>query len=156
MTDYHGESSKKYRPQSVAEAQMSLPFNVALGILKNGEIHLEDYNPENYNDKNILELASKVSASADEDLDRATFRPMSMPTIASITTKNGNVFRKRIDFQKGDPRNPFTRDEHIGKYTRNLKGKINDAKALALRDEILNIENVDTISKLTAYFVHSE
>jgi 2-methylcitrate dehydratase PrpD len=153
LADYHGDSSRKYRPQNVTDAQFSLPYIIALGILKDGDIRISDFNSDNYNNTKVLKLAQKVSAVADKELDKIPFRPMAMPTIATITTSDGRTFEKRIDYHKGDPRNPFTSTEYIEKFKANVEGKLKKTTIDRLIDIIINLEQLSNISDLMSYAV---
>ena len=153
LANYHGDISRKYRPQNFTNAQFSLPFIIALGIVKRGDIRISDFNSDNYNNPKILKLAQKVSAVADKELDKVPFRPMAMPTIATITTNDGRTFEKRVDYHRGDQRNPFTETEYIEKFKANVEGILKNEAMDRLIEIILNLEKQSSISGLLKYAV---
>jgi len=148
LANYDGDSSRKYQPQSVTDVQFSLPYLTALGIINHGELRTGDINRRNFNDREVLDLARKVSAEADEELDKMPFRPMSMPAIASLTTKTGSTFTKRVDFYKGDPRKPFSCDEYLEKFRSNTKGALQEDKVELLIESIMNLDQLSNIVDL--------
>ena len=149
LTDYYGDSERKYRPKTEMDAQMSLPYTLAVGLLSKGDVRLEDFDRENYSNPEILQIADKVTAEADPELDKVPFRPMSMPTIATVTTEDGRAFTKRVDFQKGDPRKPFSEDDFIEKFHKNVEGRLSEGRQARLLDSILMLESLGDIRELT-------
>jgi 2-methylcitrate dehydratase PrpD len=153
LTDYYGDTERKYRPKTEMDAQMSLPYTLAVGLLRKGDVRLEDFDRRSYSNPEILQIADKVTAEADPELDKVPFRPMSMPTIATITTKDGRVFTKRVDFQKGDPRNPFSEDDFIEKFSKNVEGKLTNEYRTKLLESVWTLESLPDIRQLTKYAV---
>ena len=78
---------------------------------------------------------------------------MAMPTIATITTKGGRTFEKRVDYHRGDPRNPFTETEYIEKFKANVEGKLKKTTIDRLIEIIFNLEQLSNISGLMNYAV---
>src|SRR5690606_28729364 len=109
--DYHGDRTRKFRPQNELDAQMSLPYCIAVGLLKRGKLEVADFDPARFDDPKIHAIADKVDAVADAELDKVPLRPMSMPSIVTLKTKAGKTYTHRVDYQRGDPRNPFTPEE---------------------------------------------
>ena len=153
LADYHGDSSRKYHPQNFTDAQFSLPYIIALGILKDGDIRISDFTAENYHSPEILRLARKVSATGDKELDQVPFRPMAMPTLATIKMKDGKSFEKRVDYHRGDPRNPLSETEYIEKFKANVESKLKKEASARLMELTLGIEKLASISDLMRYTI---
>ena len=140
--DYHGDRERKFRPLTMLDAQMSLPYCMAVALLRNGDVPVDAFSQERYDDPEVLRLADKVDAEGDPELDRVPFRPMTMPSIVTITTNAGKTFTRRVDYQKGDPRNPFTEEDFVGKFRAcalPVLGSRNTEDALEL---VLSLETV--------------
>ena len=152
IIDYYGDTARKYRPQNEMDAQMSLPYCLAVGLLKDGDVEIEDFDRSNYHNPEILELADKVTAEGDPELDIVPFLPMSMPAIATVVTKGGKTFSKRVDFQKGDPRNPLTEADFHKKFGRCVKGSLTQEKSDRLLRAINDLEKLSRTSDLTKNF----
>jgi 2-methylcitrate dehydratase PrpD len=153
LISYHGDSTRKYRPETEMDAQMSLPYTLAIGLLNDGKVRLSHYDRKYYSDPKIHEIADKVTCEGDPELDKVPFVPMTMPSIATITTKDGRTFTKRVDHQKGDPRNPFTEKEFIEKFSMNVEGKLSDEKRDRFIETINKLEAISNISELVQYAV---
>ena len=149
VIDYHGDRTRKFRPQNELDAQMSLPYCIAVGLLNKGDIRVKDFDIERYSDPKILELADKVDAVADTELDQVPLRPMSMPAIAELTTKSGKVYTKRVEYQKGDPRNPLSPEGFIAKFRTCVEGTFTGTQADRIVEAVQKFERFDKISDFT-------
>jgi len=148
VIDYHGDKERKYTPQTELDAQMSLPYCLAVGLLQEGHIRISDFSLERLSDPEILSLARKVTAEADTELDKIPLKPMSMPAIATVTTKDGRQLQKRVDYQKGDPRNPFSEHDYIAKFLECTDGILACSLQRSVIDSILNLENADNVAPI--------
>ena len=99
--------------QCVASAKLSTPFSVALALIKDS-VNLTDFNHETVNDNMILELMKKVRVHINDEL--TSWSPLRRAAIVKITTTNGIVFSHEVDYPKGEPENPMTRQEVVAKY----------------------------------------
>lgn len=98
---------------SVSSAKMSIPFSVAV-VLVTGSAGLEAYSETNILNPKIRELTQKVTVSEDEELTRLC--PDRRASILTIKMTNGDVFTKRVDYPKGEPENPLSREELEEKF----------------------------------------
>jgi 2-methylcitrate dehydratase PrpD len=101
-------------PQSEVGAKMSLPFSVAVA-LKTGRASPKEFTPVFFNNLEVLNLAKIVEAQEEPELSH--LYPDKRPAIVEIVTKDGNKFRERVDFPKGEPENPLSDKEIIKKFT---------------------------------------
>lgn len=99
--------------KGVASAKLSTPFSVALALIKNSA-NLMDFNQGTINDARVLELMKKVRVHINDEL--TSWSPQKRAAIVKITTTNGVVFSHEVDYPKGEPENPMTRQEVIEKY----------------------------------------
>lgn len=99
--------------QGVASAKLSTPFSVALALIKDS-VNLMDFNHGTVNDNMILELMKKVRVHINDEL--TSWSPLRRAAIVKITTTNGIVFSHEVDYPKGEPENPMTRQEVVAKY----------------------------------------
>jgi 2-methylcitrate dehydratase PrpD len=148
VIDYHGDKERKYAPQTELDAQMSLPYCLSVGLLRDGRVNISDFSLDNLSDPEILSLAQKVTAEADTELDKIPLKPMSMPAIATVTTKDGRQLQKRVDHQKGDPRNPFSEDDFIAKFRQCTEGILHPFHQQSVIDNVLDLDNADDVNSL--------
>lgn len=100
----------KQRVSNTLEAQMSIPYGVAVALL-DGEADLSQYSSTHLADPEILDLASRVRVVASPKFD-------GMEHCAALTVHltNGEKYSARVDIPKGDPRNPMSRGEVRAKF----------------------------------------
>lgn len=127
-----------YEPHDVASAQFSLPFSVALRLLKKDN-DLSLYMDSNlWKDPEVLALVRKVKSYADPQASGE----MNYLTTMEIKLIDGRVVKAREEYPRGCPLNPMTRDELRAKFRR-LAGVVLSNSRI---EEI--IEKVDRLEKL--------
>ena len=149
LVDYHGDKERKYRPQTELDAQMSLPYCLGVAVLGGGRMRIEDFDPPRFSDPRVLGLADRVSAEGDAELDKIPLKPMSMPAIATLKTKDGRSFVKRVDYQKGDPRNPFSVEDFRRKFIECTSGVADADAQRRILDDVLSLERAEKLTQLT-------
>lgn len=97
---------------SISSAKMSIPFSVAVALIT-GEAGLNAFTAETVSNFAILSLAKKVEVMEDEELTAQA--PAKRASIVTIYTSSG-TFTKQIDYPKGEPENPLTKDELESKF----------------------------------------
>ncbi len=106
-------SPSKRKPDSVVDAQFSIPIMVALAATQ-GKVTLNDLIAENWRNADIVELAAKVDVTIDPELDRLP--QLIVPNIIELETTAGARHVKRIDFVKGSPQDPMGTAECAEKF----------------------------------------
>ncbi|WP_211229904.1 MmgE/PrpD family protein [Desulfovirgula thermocuniculi] len=134
-----------HQPSSVYAAKFSLPFCVALALVKR-RCALADFTPENLFHPEVRELMGRVSLVADAELD--ALHPERWPAVVEISTVDGQVYTGRTDFPRGDPENPLTEEELREKFYGLVAGPWGEKKAEALGMAILNLEEVEDVAEL--------
>ena len=107
------EKQKKLRPESVVDAQFSIPFTVAATLL-NGGLSLEDFTEAKLGGQEVLDLAARVELVLKPELDDG---PMDVkPQIIEIMTRSGTIYRERVVYPEGNPNNPVTSEKLIAAF----------------------------------------
>ena len=91
--------------QCIAAAKLSTPYAVAAGLLY-GRADLTVFEPL---DEGICRLAKRVSVIEDEDLTKEC--PNKRIAIVEVKLRNGETKTCRVDYAKGEPENPMTKEE---------------------------------------------
>jgi 2-methylcitrate dehydratase PrpD len=104
---------KKYNPESVVDAQFSMPFGAAIAAV-DGAAGLDQFTVETINSTRIREIMPKVELVKDPRIEE-TF-PKEWPARVAIETENGQRYEKFVRYPKGDPENPLTWDEMTRKF----------------------------------------
>ncbi len=132
----------KRSPQTIYEAQFSMPYGAAIAILF-GKATLDEFTQDLLHSPEIKTLMEKVYCVKDPELDKVY--PKHWPAAAEIKTKAGKVFSIRLEYPKGDPENALSWDELIEKFN----GLASSIYSLALREKIIEqVKNIDDIEKL--------
>lgn len=140
--------ASKQAPQSVVDAQFSIPYTVATAIIYR-RVFLEDFSPEAILRPDVVGLARKVTPVVREEFDKwpITVRPCEV----EIVTRQGGRFARRVDYAKGNPRNPVPLAEIQDNFlacSQRAKIELGAGKALEARDMIENLERVDNVAEI--------
>lgn len=139
-----------YKPQTKETADHSLPYCLAVGLVE-GDIGPEQFAHEQWKDPKIIDLMSKIKVTEDSELSK--LYPPARPADLQIRTKNGNVYRNRVDYPKGDPHNPMSDEEVKTKFRRLAEPLMKEERVKAIIDCVDKIENVADTGQLMALLV---
>lgn len=103
----------KRNPRTVEETMGSMPFGAAVAILY-GNASGDEHTQENVDSPKVKELMAKVSCVQDPELEKVF--PEQWPATVEIVTRDGRRFSTRVDYPKGDYKNPLSWDELIAKF----------------------------------------
>jgi 2-methylcitrate dehydratase len=137
----------KYDPKTKETADHSLPFVIAVALV-DGQVTTLSFTPEKIADPTIRAQLRKVELIADPEIDKVF--PQLQRTIVKITTRDGRLLTKQLDFPKGDPRNPLSDSEVEQKFASLADGVLTSAAQKKLRDAIWSLEKCDSVSELMA------
>jgi len=146
-----GEKSR--HPQGDVDAQFSLPWGVATAIVKRN-VFIGDFTKEGLKNQQIQQMAERVKVEIDHRLSETSL--MSTPSIVEIRTKYGQSFSKRIDFARGNPKNPISIEETMENFRRcatYASMTLSKEKVEKAIEMIIDLEEVDDISKLPKLLV---
>lgn len=133
-------------PRTYHEAQVSLPFSVAVALLE-GQALLKQYSDRNIHNAKVKKLSNVTSIAVDAKLPRG----VSCKMIATLS--DGRTFTSQIDYPKGSIQNPMNDVELLGKFTSLAAPVIGTKRAATLADAVMHIEKCSDVSallKLTA------
>jgi 2-methylcitrate dehydratase PrpD len=135
---------EKYTPQSIVDAQFSMPFGAAVAILYRkaglGEFHLSNIRSEE-----VKRMMRRVECVTDPDLEKAF--PKQWCATAEILTKDGERHFTKVEYCKGDPENPLSWDELIEKF-HDLSGRfVTKERRLKILDQVKKLEKIQNLQK---------
>ncbi|SAL53631.1 MmgE/PrpD family protein [Caballeronia choica] len=137
---------QKRRPRLMIDAQFSVPFNVALGLVKR-RVSFVDFTPAEFISPEIERLMDRVTCHVDPALDAQY--PQAWPARVEITLADGRTLVAATQYAKGDPRNPLSLDEVIAKHRSIVAGVVDESTDDAILDFILRLETRSDFSELT-------
>ena len=110
----------KYNPQSIVDAQFSMPFGAAAALLY-GRAGLNEFQLSTIQSRSVRESMRKVACFVDPELDR-TF-PKQWRATAEILTEDEKRYSTTVEYPRGDPENPLSWEEMIERF-HDLTGRI--------------------------------
>jgi 2-methylcitrate dehydratase PrpD len=137
------------RPETIPEAQFSLPYIVAVALIK-GEVRLEDFTAVALRNRAVFDLASKVECEVDPEIEQQAGTKVT-PAVIEVHMANGGQFRVRVNERKGSPANPVSFDEVIKKFRQCAAFSSNPLPQAAveqLADRINQIEQLEDVSEI--------
>ncbi|MFB0506384.1 MAG: MmgE/PrpD family protein [Thermodesulfobacteriota bacterium] len=126
-------------------AKFHIPFCIA-NALKFGKVGLEAFTQERLNDGDLRKLMARIELTSDDALDGEY--PQKWGAIVEVSTKDGRILSKKVEYPKGDPQNPFSQEEVSEKFLRLTKGILPMEKASSLLSRILRLEEVERLDHL--------
>jgi 2-methylcitrate dehydratase PrpD len=137
----------KQNPRTLVDAQFSLPYTVALALVKE-KVSLDDFTREAIKDESVLKMANKVQVELIPGEGRAV---LPAPGIIEIRAVDGRLFKKEVHFVKGHPRQPNSLEDCLDK----LKACIEYSRSRKImnqypqiREHLLNLEHLSDIRPL--------
>jgi 2-methylcitrate dehydratase PrpD len=106
-------AAAKRRPTSVVDAQFSLPFGVAVALVR-GAASPAEFAPPWLTDAEVCRLMERVVGVPDPALD--AHYPRAWPTWVRITCTDGRVLTAEVKHPRGDPESFLTPDELAAKF----------------------------------------
>ena len=135
----------KVRPVTHVDAKFSLPYTLAVALVKN-KTGVDEFREEVLGDKEVLALIDKISWEIDPEAEK--FYPKAYPATVIATMKDGRTFQAHVDYPKGDPENPAPLEEIVEKFNMLTEKFYNADRRKRIVDEILKIDKIDNITKI--------
>ena len=129
----------------VVDAQFSLPYAIACGMVK-GHENIDDYTNESIRDPEVLGLAKKITWMLDPEIEKVY--PKYYPCTVEVTMKDGSKEIAHIEYPKGDPENPVCWDEAVEKFrfmAGHEMGSYKVEKMIDLCSRLETLENLDEL-----------
>src|SRR6202011_1080383 len=95
--------STRQNPQSIVDAQFSIPYTVATAILR-GRVFFDDFTLTAIRQPDVLQLAGKVVPVVRTEFDSWPYDVK--PSEVEVVMRGGARHARQIDYARGNPRNP--------------------------------------------------
>ena len=128
---------QKRTPQSVVDAQFSAPFAAAVALVR-GAADVDQYTRANLDDPIIRSLMARIDCYHDPALDAVY--PRQWPAAAEITLRSGRTVSTRIAHPRGEPENPVSRADLVGKFVSSTAHLLSAAAAHDLAQRVLDLD----------------
>jgi 2-methylcitrate dehydratase PrpD len=127
--------ANKRNPANSYDAQFSIPYTVATGLLK-GRFTLAELEDEALHDSAVLSLASRV----DYEVDPASTFPRHYTGEVIVDTEDGRRLRHREGINRGCADRPLTNDEVVAKFLDNAERAVSRDTAERIRNAVLDLD----------------
>lgn len=134
---------RKYAPERTVDAQFSMPFALGVAAVHDGQVLPHHLTGAALEDPDVLDVAETVDVEATEEFTERF--PRENGARVRVVTDRGTS-ESTCWTPKGDPENPMTRSELVGKFERLAEPSLSDPATVA--DSILDFENGREISTL--------
>lgn len=145
----------KVAPRSINEAQFSMPFTIALALMK-GAVLPDTLTEGALVDPAILALSRKVTLTVTDAKNELGKREGYPPADVEIHTTDGTIWHGCERYVKGHPRNPMTFDEVGEKFRRCAVLSALAIPPAALdefRDCVANLDSAEDVRAIPHYLV---
>ena len=130
-------------PRTRIEAQLSLPYSIAVALVT-GKAFLGEYEAPLLVAPEVRRLASLVHLIESPEL------PFDSEPYVTLRTIDGRVITGHVDYASGAPQNPLSPDRIIQKFESLAARVLPVAKVAELRDKILAVASLADIRDITA------
>lgn len=138
------------RPDSMMAAQYSLPFALAASLVVDPNAY-ESYGEDKWRDRAVLEVADKVEAILDADMERVF--PRHFGSWVEVVTGDGRTRRSEVLDSYGTPARPMPEDALRDKFTTLADPVMPDLDKDAVFRIVERLPELRDVGELTAFFV---
>ena len=138
-------SEHKKKPQNSYDAQFSIPYAIACGLVR-GRFGLAELEPAAYTDPQLLGVAQKVFYEVDP---KSPF-PKYYSGEVVVKLVDGSEIRHREHINRGASDRPLSGEDISAKYFENATLAVSSDLASTIHDAILNMDDAMSASELSA------
>jgi 2-methylcitrate dehydratase PrpD len=132
---------RKRAPQNVIDAKFSIPFTVAVALVK-GEVSLASFNPETLSNADVLSVARHIHAVERPDWGRDKAAAGAL----TLNLRDGRIFGEEVEYALGHPQSPLSTEQLVHKFEQCSAYAAHPRDPSSVRelaDNILMLEEVD-------------
>src|SRR3989442_2139781 len=133
-----------YEPHDVASAQCSLPFSLAIRLLKNDNDLSFYMDPELWTDPKVLALARKVKSYADPNAKK----DQNYNTTMEVKLTNGKSYKAFEPYPPGSPLNMVSRDVLPAKFRKMARTGLTEERIDQLIEAVDRLETYNDAAQL--------
>ena len=144
-----GKYKEAWTPKTRETADHSLPYCTAVALL-DGDVFLQQFDPERFTAPDIVKLVAKVKVHLDDALTPRY--PHGIPNRITVTLADGRKFVKEVEFPRGHASNPMTDDEVVAKFRRLVVPRYGSDKAEQMLARCWSFEKIRRVGELLEMF----
>ena len=147
LSPYLSKIFTVYEPDSMIDAQFSLPYAIAM-ILENQPPSPLWYTRENLSNPKIANSGKKVKLIPDAEIERMRVEESILSPKVIVITKNGMKYEKQEYCAKGHPKKRLTKNDFQEKFRSNVQPVMEEDRIEEIIEILDNLDECDNISKL--------
>jgi 2-methylcitrate dehydratase len=155
----HVADAAKFDPQNRETADHSLPFMLASALL-DGDISLDSYRTERFNDPAIRGLMAKMTVTGSEEFTKIRAAQEGVmrahPVRVTFRTRSGQVMSEDLRYHKGHYRDPMTKADLDAKFDKACRGVVGPAQRDRIREAWWNVADAPDIAEPVALLARFE
>ena len=140
----------KYDPRSKETADHSLPYCIAAAVVDR-RVTPTQFEMDRIMAPEIRAQLNKVKVTADAEIEAAF--PKLQKVAVTVVTTDGRELEKKLDYPKGDPRNPMTDGELDVKFDALAAPICSPARMAAMKSALRDADSAATVTELMAELV---
>jgi 2-methylcitrate dehydratase PrpD len=134
-------------PTTPYMAKFNLPFCMA-SALRFGHADVADFSAERIGNPEMAQMMQKIKIQSDPEL--SAMYPRKWPARVVIVKRSGERLTGSSTYPKGDPENPLSESEVVGKFKSLTRGLIAEERAEALCQRVMALDESADVSTLLA------
>jgi 2-methylcitrate dehydratase PrpD len=138
-----------YAPHDTASAQFSLPFSLAIRLLKNDNDLSFYMDPQLWSDPKVLALAKKVKSYADPNAKK----DQNYNTTMEVKLTNGKTYKAFEPYPPGSPLNRVSRDVLRAKFRKMARTVLSEERIDKLIEAIDELESYKDVAEVIPLLV---
>lgn len=150
-TPYFVKSFDLRSPQTIIDAEFSLPYAISM-IITGNEPSPKWYEDSILYDKSLSSIMDIVELVPDEAVEKSRKESSELKPSVKIILKSSRILIGEAGYAKGHPKNPFTPLEHEEKFIRTLNPYCDQSRINIIKKTILDIENNVNVRKAVSDF----
>ena len=137
----------KRHPINVVNAQFSLFYEIGCGLVY-GSVLPRHFTDEAIKDPEINRLCDLITWEINPDFDAVY--PAQYPARVTVIMEDGSKYVGEVEYPKGDPENPASKEEVIEKFLDNAANTIGSVKARRIIELVDKFEELPNLDELMA------
>lgn len=138
-----------YEPHDTASAQFSLPFSLAIRLLKNDNDLRFYMDPKLWTDPRVLALAKRVKSYADPNAKK----DQNYNTTMEVKLTNGKTHKAFEPYPPGSPLNMMSRDVLRAKFRKMARAVLPDERIERLVEAVDRLDGSDDAANLISLLI---
>jgi 2-methylcitrate dehydratase PrpD len=134
---------EKVEPRDPYAAKFNIPFCAATALVY-GQVGISAFSTDRLEDPKIQDAVRRISMVRDPELGK--LYPERWPAVVEITTRAGQTHAARVDFPRGDPKNPMTQEELVAKFHNLATPALNEEQRKKTVRACLALEQVENLA----------